>query len=64
MKVEELRNKSEIELRQELLALLKELFGLKMQKGLGQLAKPQLIKNVKLSVARVKTILKEKGCKV
>lgn len=64
MKATELRNKSAEELNQELLALLKERFNLRMQKGLGQPPKPHLFKKVKLDIARIKTILHEKGSNV
>jgi large subunit ribosomal protein L29 len=60
----EYRKKSIEELNEELLALLKERFNLKMQKGAGQAPKPHLFKKAKLSIARIKTILKEKGSKV
>lgn len=61
MKATELRDKSVVELGKELLALLKERFNLRMQKGAGQPPKSHLFKRVKLGIARIKTILKEKG---
>ncbi len=64
MKATELRNKSVDELTKELLALLKEQFNLRMQRGTGQSAKSHLFKKVKASIARIKTILKEKGSNV
>jgi len=60
MKVEELRAMSAEELKKELLELLREQFNLRMQKGSGQLTHLHLLKNVRLSIARVKTILTEK----
>ncbi len=60
MKASELRQKSEADLQQELQGLLREQFNLRMQSGTGQLAKPHLIKNVRKSIARVKTLLNEK----
>jgi large subunit ribosomal protein L29 len=61
MNATELRNKSITELQNELLALLKEQFNLRMQKGVGQSSpKPHLFGNVKKQIARVKTILGEK----
>ena len=59
MKAAELRNKSTDELKNELVALLKEQFNLRMQKGAGQATKPHLLKQVRLSIARIKTILNE-----
>lgn len=64
MKAIELREKSVDELKKELLALLKEQFNLRMQKGMGQMPKPYLLKKVRTSIARVKTILTEKGSSV
>ncbi len=56
----ELRSKSESELREELMALLREQFNLRMQQGTGQLAKPHLLNEVRRNIARVRTILNEK----
>jgi large subunit ribosomal protein L29 len=64
MKASELREKSVDELKAELLALLKEQFNLRIQKGAGQLPKPSMLKNVRQGIARVKTVLKEKGTNV
>jgi large subunit ribosomal protein L29 len=64
MKATELRNKSVEELKEEMLALLKEQFNLRMQKGAGQPPKPDLFRKVRHDIARIKTILKEKGLKV
>lgn len=62
MNTTELRSKSIDELTKELLALLREQFNLRMQKkGAGQPPKAHLFKKVRLSIARIKTILKEKG---
>ena len=61
MKATELRDKSIEELMKELLALLREQFNLRIQKGAGQPPKAHAFKKVKLSIARIKTILKEKG---
>lgn len=61
MKVNELRNKSIKELNQELLALLKEQFNLRMQKSNGQPPKGNPFKQVRSAIARIKTILTEKG---
>lgn len=61
MKANLLREKSVEELNEEQLKLLKEQFNLRIQKAIGQPQKPHLIKQVRRNVARVKTILKEKG---
>jgi large subunit ribosomal protein L29 len=60
MDVQDLRNKSESELRQELTGLLEEQFKLRMQKGVGQLARPHELRRVRKDIARVKTLLGEK----
>ena len=54
------RDKSEAELKEELLNLRKEQFSLRMQQGAGQLSKPHLFKAVRRDIARIKTILTEK----
>ncbi len=63
MKANDLRNKDEKALREELVALTREKFNLRMQKGTGQLANSARIKVVRRDIARIKTILKEKGGK-
>jgi large subunit ribosomal protein L29 len=64
MKVSErkkdLRDKSPDELRTELGALLKEQFGLRMQKATQQLANSSKIVRVRRDIARVKTLLNQK----
>ncbi len=61
MKVSELREKSETELRDELVALAREAFNLRMQAGTGQLARFTEIKKVRRNVARIKTVLGERS---
>jgi len=56
----ELREKSAEDLNAELHALLKEQFNLRMQQATGQLASPAQLKSVRRSIARVKTIIREK----
>ena len=60
MEAAELRKSDETELRQELTALLKEQFNLRMQEGAGQSPKPDQFKKVRKNIARVKTVLNEK----
>lgn len=64
MKANELRQKSTEELSKEMLALLKEQFNLRIQKGVGQSPKPHLFKKVRRAIARIKTLLNEKGSTV
>jgi large subunit ribosomal protein L29 len=59
MKASELRQKSKEELGTQLLVLSREQFNLKMQKGTGQLSKPDQVKKVRREVARIHTILNE-----
>jgi large subunit ribosomal protein L29 len=60
MNTSELRNKTVEELNSELLALLKEQFNLRVQRGVGQNPQAHLFKKVRRQVARIKTILREK----
>ena len=59
MKASEIRKKSKDELGILLLDLSRERFNLKMQKGTGQLSKPDQVKKVRRDTARVQTILNE-----
>ncbi|MGJ0492740.1 50S ribosomal protein L29 [Methylobacter sp.] len=59
MKASELRQKSKDELGSMLLDLSREQFNLRMQKGTGQLSKPDQVKKVRRDVARIQTILNE-----
>ncbi len=60
MKATDLRAKSNEELGDELLALRREAFNLRMQQGTGQLARPSQVRVVRKDIARIKTILKER----
>jgi large subunit ribosomal protein L29 len=59
MKASGLRQKTKNELGDLLLVLSRERFNLKMQKGTGQLSKPDQVKKVRRDVARIHTILNE-----
>jgi large subunit ribosomal protein L29 len=59
MKASDLRQKSKDELGLMLFDLSREQFNLKMQKGTGQLSKPDQVKKVRRDVARIHTILNE-----
>mgnify|MGYP003572551729 FL=1 len=61
MNAQDLREKKENELREELSGLLQEQFNLRMQRGIGQLATPHDLKRVRRDIARVRTILNEKN---
>jgi large subunit ribosomal protein L29 len=60
MTATELNEKSVDELRTELLQLLKEQFNLRMQNATGQLSNSSQLKKVRRSIARVKTIIRQK----
>jgi large subunit ribosomal protein L29 len=58
MKASELVAKSEQELREELTALLREQFNLRMQRGINPDAiRPDQFKKVRRNIARVKTVM-------
>ncbi|MBI3902811.1 MAG: 50S ribosomal protein L29 [Nitrosomonadales bacterium] len=61
MKASELRTKSATELEQELLSLGRAQFSLRMQVATQQLSNNSELGKVRRDIARVKTILKEKG---
>lgn len=61
MKASELKEKSVDELQQELLSLNKAQFGLRMQVATQQLSNTSQLGKVRRDIARVKTVLKEKG---
>ena len=61
MNANELRAKSDVELREELTGLLREQFNLRMQKGTGQLGQPSELRRVRREIARVQTVLNEKA---
>ena len=60
MNASELRSKSETELKDELLGLLREQFNLRMQRASGQMNKGHLMRDVRRNIARIKTVLNEK----
>ena len=61
MKASELRQKNVQELKEVESGLLRESFNLHMQKATGQLSKSDQIKKVRRDIARVYTVLTEKG---
>ena len=61
MNANALRDKKVTDLQQELDGLLREQFNLRMQKGTGQLSRPDQVKKVRRNIARVKTIMSEKA---
>jgi len=63
MKAKDIRDMSPSELEQKIAGLKDELFNLRFQLATGQLENPMRIKEVKKSIARVKTIQREQELK-
>jgi large subunit ribosomal protein L29 len=63
MKAAALREKSVSELRDELLALRKAQFSVRMQQATQQLTNTAQVRALRRDIARVKTVLAEKGVK-
>ncbi len=61
MKASELKTKSAADLQQELLSLTKAQFGLRMQVATQQMTNTSQLRKVRRDIARIKTVLKEKG---
>ena len=61
MKASELRVKSAADMEQELLSLTKAQFALRMQLATQQLTNNSQLRKVRRDIARVKTIMTEKG---
>jgi large subunit ribosomal protein L29 len=61
MKASELKAKSAADLQQELLSLSKAQFGLRMQVATQQLSNTSQLRKVRRDIARVKTVMTEKG---
>ncbi len=63
MKANEVRGLTTEELNEKLASLKKDLFFLRMQHATNQLDNPLKIAEVKKSIARVKTVIREKELK-
>jgi large subunit ribosomal protein L29 len=61
MEAKDMRGKSAVELKEELLKLRREQFNLRMQRATGQMARPDQFGKVRKDIARVKTVLGEKA---
>jgi large subunit ribosomal protein L29 len=59
MEASELRKKSVEELNEELIALRREQFNLRMQKATGELNQNHQHRQVRKDIARIKTVLNE-----
>ena len=59
MKVNDIRNLSAAEMDQQISTLKEELFNLRVQLATGQLDNPMRIREVKKTIARIKTVQRE-----
>ena len=60
MKVKEIRELSTEEINKKLVEAKEELFNLRFQQATGTLEKPSRIKDLRHTVARLKTVLRER----
>lgn len=60
MKVSALRELSDQELQEKVVALKEELFNLRFQAATGQLENPMQIKIVRKDIAKAKTVIRER----
>ncbi|MFW5999131.1 MAG: 50S ribosomal protein L29 [Bacillota bacterium] len=60
MKADELRNLTDVELDQKLREFKEELFNLRFQHATAQLDNPMRIREVRRTIARIKTIKRER----
>jgi len=58
--VKDYKDKTEAELKAELLNLRKEQFNLRMQQAAGQMSQHHQFRNVRKDIARLKTVMTEK----
>ena len=59
--LEDLRNKSEAELAEELVSAKKELFNLRFQNATSQLDNTSRIREVRRNIARIQTVMASKA---
>jgi len=59
MKVNDIRNMSAAEMDEKVVSLKEELFNLRFQHATGQLENPMRIREVKKTIARIKTVQRE-----
>jgi large subunit ribosomal protein L29 len=60
MKIDEIRGKNDEALLEELHALRREQFNLRMQRGTGHFARNDQFSRVRKSIARIKTVMNER----
>lgn len=64
MKINEIRDLSADEQAEKLKSLKEELFNLRFQHATGQLENPMRLRDVKRSIARIKTVQRETELKI
>lgn len=60
MTIKEIRDKSTADLNKEIESLKEELFTLRFQKATGQLENPLRIREIRKTIARIKTVITER----
>lgn len=60
MNINEIRDKSNTELLKDIDSLKEELFNLRFQQATGQLENPSRMKEIKKTIARIKTVITER----
>ena len=60
MNIKEIRDMSKEELNKEVVSLKEELFNLRFQQATGQLENPARMREVKKTIARIKTVITER----
>ena len=60
MNIKEIRDMSNEELNKEVVSLKEELFNLRFQQATGQLDNPARMREVKKTIARIKTVITER----
>ena len=60
MNIKEIRDMSNEELNKEVVSLKEELFKLRFQQATGQLENPARMREVKKTIARIKTVITER----
>ena len=59
-KMKEIREQSDLDLNKQIDSLKEELFNLRFQQATGVLEKPARIKEIRKTIARIKTVLTER----
>jgi len=60
MTIKDIREKNDVELEKEIDSLKEELFNLRFQQATGNLENPSRIKQIRKTIARIKTVITER----